>query len=297
MTHIRTGQISEERPINPKKQALILLSQQARDFREKMMREAAEKGNDLEVLHWGGKLVNDIIANWYREQTGAETFKTLKRWNEEGYRVKQGEKAFLLWAKRETVFRKDEEGKQTETEDYRFFPVAYLFSNLQVQPAEVPQMAEEDPATYDGNFPEIELKYKPGTFPRFQVTDSETVFQALKNVINPDTVQLREEFLFLLFNRANICLGWSRLSVGGLTGTAVDGRLIFATALKAGACSVILCHNHPSGNTRPSESDFQITKKLQEAGRILEINILDHIILNGELTGYYSFASEGMMNN
>jgi len=83
------------------------------------------------------------------------------------------------------------------------------------------------------------------------------------------------------------------VSVGGLTGTIVDVRNILQTALKANACSVILAHNHPSGNPNPSEADIQITRRVNEAAKIMDIQVLDHLILLTE--GYYSFADEGRM--
>jgi len=83
------------------------------------------------------------------------------------------------------------------------------------------------------------------------------------------------------------------VSVGGLTGTIVDVRNILQTALKANACSVILAHNHPSGNQNPSDADIQITRRVNEAAKIMDIQVLDHLILLTE--GYYSFADEGRM--
>ena len=138
----QTMQKSEQKPINPKKQGLILLSQKARDFRDAMLRKADAEGDEMGILYWSSRLVNDIIAQWYRDQTGAQLFKTYKQWKEDGQQVRKGETAFLLWAKKEGVFKKDETGKPSDQIDYEFFPVAYLFSNLQVDPAQVPQMEE-----------------------------------------------------------------------------------------------------------------------------------------------------------
>jgi DNA repair protein RadC len=83
------------------------------------------------------------------------------------------------------------------------------------------------------------------------------------------------------------------MSEGGLTGTIADPRRIFNAAISADATSVILCHNHPSGNTNPSSTDIELTKRMISAGKVLEIAVLDHLIL-GE-NKYYSFADEGMM--
>lgn len=102
-----------------------------------------------------------------------------------------------------------------------------------------------------------------------------------------------EEMYLMLLNRANKVLGYSKISEGGITGTVVDTRVIFQIALKTNACSIILGHNHPSGNLKPSDADLKITKNIKEAGKIMDITLLDHIILTDE--GYYSFADEGML--
>ncbi|HOW26020.1 MAG TPA: JAB domain-containing protein [Bacteroidales bacterium] len=102
-----------------------------------------------------------------------------------------------------------------------------------------------------------------------------------------------EEFLVLCLNRANHVLGYSRISRGGIAGTVADPKVIFQIALKANATSLILSHNHPSGNPEPSESDKALTKKLVDAGKVLEIHVLDHVIMTSE--SYFSFADEGIL--
>lgn len=102
-----------------------------------------------------------------------------------------------------------------------------------------------------------------------------------------------EEFWVILLNRSSSIIKKEMISRGGVSGTVVDSKIIFKSAVENLASSVILCHNHPSGNTKPSEQDIQITKKLKEAGKLLEIPVLDHVIMSE--TGYYSFADEGMM--
>ncbi len=94
----------------------------------------------------------------------------------------------------------------------------------------------------------------------------------------------------LLLSRANKVLGFHKVSEGGLSGTVADPKIIFQTALKANSCSIILGHNHPSGNTAPSEADISLTKKLKNAGEFLDLPVLDHIIVTSE--SYYSFADE-----
>ena len=102
-----------------------------------------------------------------------------------------------------------------------------------------------------------------------------------------------EEFRILCLNRANKVLGWACISRGGISGTVADPKVIFQIALKSCASSIILGHNHPSGNLKPSESDMRLTKKLKNAGVSLDLPVLDHIILTSD--EYYSFADEGML--
>jgi DNA repair protein RadC len=102
-----------------------------------------------------------------------------------------------------------------------------------------------------------------------------------------------EEFWILLLNRSNMVMQPVRISQGGLAGTVIDVRLIMKKAIDQLASSVILCHNHPSGSVIPSDTDKEVTKKMAEAGKILDIPVLDHIIV-GE-NNYFSFVDEGML--
>ena len=102
-----------------------------------------------------------------------------------------------------------------------------------------------------------------------------------------------EEFWVLLLNRANKIIDKIKISSGGVSGTVVDPKMLFRTAIMNLASSIILCHNHPSGNKKPSEADIKLTKQLKEAGKFLEIPILDHIIITDQ--DFFSFADEGMM--
>lgn len=102
-----------------------------------------------------------------------------------------------------------------------------------------------------------------------------------------------EEFWILLLNRNNLVLDKIMVSSGGLSGTVIDVRIILKKALDKLACSIILCHNHPSGNLVPSEADKEITRKIKEAGKHMDIPVLDHLIIgNGS---YFSFADEGLI--
>ncbi|WP_339889329.1 DNA repair protein RadC [uncultured Flavobacterium sp.] len=122
-----------------------------------------------------------------------------------------------------------------------------------------------------------------------KITSSKMVFEIMQPIIGELP---HEEFWVLYLNNSNKVIHKSQLSKGGLTGTVVDVRLIFKTAFENNAISIILTHNHPSGKLLPSDADIQITKKIKEASRHLEINVLDHIIITEN--GYYSFNDEGI---
>ena len=142
---------------------------------------------------------------------------------------------------------------------------------------------------------EIQLTYKNkiSNSERPKINCSEDAYKILKENWNQETLELREEFKILLLNRANKVLGMVSISTGGVSGTVADPKLIFSAALKANASGIILSHNHPSGNLKPSEADISLTTKLKHGGTLLEISVLDHVIITEN--GYFSFADEGMM--
>lgn len=109
-----------------------------------------------------------------------------------------------------------------------------------------------------------------------------------------DQIELVEEFYVLFLNRQNRVTGIFQASKGGVAGTVVDAKIVFAAAIKAMATSIILAHNHPSGNVQPSQQDIDLTKKLKRAGETLDITVFDHLILTPH-DGYFSFADEGLM--
>ncbi|WP_339833608.1 DNA repair protein RadC [uncultured Flavobacterium sp.] len=122
-----------------------------------------------------------------------------------------------------------------------------------------------------------------------KITSSKMVFEIMQPIIGELP---HEEFWVLYLNNSNKVIHKSQLSKGGLTGTVVDVRLIFKTAFEHNAISIILTHNHPSGKLLASDADIQITKKIKEASKHLEINVLDHIIITEN--GFYSFNDEGI---
>lgn len=132
-----------------------------------------------------------------------------------------------------------------------------------------------------GSEEEIELK---------KITSSKAIFDIMQPIIGE---LIHEEFWVLYLNNSNKVIYKSQLSKGGITGTVVDIRIVFKTAFEQNAVNIILCHNHPSGILQASDADKQITGKLKEAGKILDINVLDHLIITS--SGYISFADDGIM--
>lgn len=125
------------------------------------------------------------------------------------------------------------------------------------------------------------------------IKDSEGIVNILRKIFNADTIEWTEEFIMICLNRANKVIGYYKVSKGGMSGTIADPKVIFTMALNSGASAIIVAHNHPSGNLQPSQADRQITTKLINAGELLDIKVLDHIILT--TNGYYSFIDEGEM--
>ena len=125
---------------------------------------------------------------------------------------------------------------------------------------------------------------------KIRITCSNDIYQHIK----PQLMDLpKEEFWIILLNRANRIIKKEQISSGGVSGTVADPKIIFKAALDQYASSVILIHNHPSGNLKPSQADINLTKKMKEAGKLLEIPVLDHIIFSD--SGYLSFADEGLL--
>jgi DNA repair protein RadC len=145
--------------------------------------------------------------------------------------------------------------------------------------------------------PEVDLVYKPKIKPSQLpiVNSSYEAYELLKFNWNDGKIDLQEEFKVLFLNRANRVVGIYHVSTGGITGTVADPRLIYTAALKTNCVSIILAHNHPSGNLKPSRADEELTQKIKSAGNFLDIKLLDHIIITSE--NFYSFADEGNLNS
>lgn len=108
----------------------------------------------------------------------------------------------------------------------------------------------------------------------------------------PD-LMIRERMLAIYMNRANRVIAWNLISVGGVSGTVVDVKLVMKGAIDVLASAIVLVHNHPSGNLRPSDADAKLTSKIKEACNVLDMTLLDHLILTEH--SYYSFADNGLM--
>lgn len=147
--------------------------------------------------------------------------------------------------------------------------------------------------TQTNNIAEIELVYKPSISHKPVISSSLDAYNVLIDFYPKETILLQEHFLVAYLNRFNRVLGVMHLSTGGITGTVADIRLIFGTALKAAASSIIISHNHPSGNLKVSERDRDTTTKIRDAGDMLDIKLLDHIIV-GHDSQYFSFSDEGL---
>ncbi len=142
---------------------------------------------------------------------------------------------------------------------------------------------------------EVTLTYRNRTPPaqRIKISGSADAYRILCSSWSENTIELKEDFKILLLNRAHKVLGISVISSGGVSGTLVDPKLIFVTALKANASGIVLAHNHPSGQLTPSSADMALTNKLVSSGKLLEIPIIDHLIIT--TSGYFSFADESLL--
>ena len=138
---------------------------------------------------------------------------------------------------------------------------------------------------------EVKLSYKPKFKNQQKVTCSEDAYRYMLSTYKKGTICYKEYFKVLFLNQAKQVLGYTLISEGGITETSVDVRVILQAALLTNSVAIILAHNHPSGNTKPSRQDMEITKQVKDAARLMRITVLDHLILTD--TGYYSFADKG----
>ena len=140
---------------------------------------------------------------------------------------------------------------------------------------------------------EVELSYVPKIKDSHKVLSSEDAYKYLLSTYKEGTICYKEYFKILMLNQANQVLGYTLISEGGITSTDVDVRVILQAALLTNSVAIILAHNHPSGNMKPSREDIRMTNQIKEAALIMRIRVLDHLILTD--TGHYSFSDEGLL--
>ena len=140
---------------------------------------------------------------------------------------------------------------------------------------------------------EVELTYKSTSRSRNKIYSSEDAYKVLLPTYKEGTICYKEYFKVLLLSQSNQVLGYTLISEGGITETCADVRVILQAALLTNSVALVLAHNHPSGNLKPSRQDMEITKQVKEAAKLMRISVIDHLILTD--AGYYSFADEGLL--
>lgn len=146
--------------------------------------------------------------------------------------------------------------------------------------------------TYTTECPELKAQLSRDKVLKAKIKTSNDAADFFRQVYD-ESIEIYESFFVVYLNQMNNTIGWYKVSQGSITGTLADPRLIMKKGLECLATSMILCHNHPSGNLKPSEADLILTKKLKEAGDFLDIKVLDHIILTTD--SYTSFLDEGLI--
>ncbi|MBC6368028.1 RadC family protein [Algoriphagus sp. AK58] len=143
---------------------------------------------------------------------------------------------------------------------------------------------------------ELKLSYnRTGEYKKYDpIRSSKDVYQILSQVFDPDLMEAREEFVILYLNRANVVIGYYKAFQGGVSAVVADTKLILSMGLKSLASGVILAHNHPSGRVEPSDQDLRLTRRVKEACKLVDLELLDHMIMSAD-NGYYSFADEGKL--
>ncbi|WP_297071314.1 JAB domain-containing protein [uncultured Duncaniella sp.] len=143
------------------------------------------------------------------------------------------------------------------------------------------------------NIPIVKMIYVSDNYDMPQLKCSKDAFKAFRNSYDDGEIGMQEFFKVAYLNRANKLIGIHTVSIGGTASTVVDIKILLSGALTAKAESIMLCHNHPSGNRRPSCMDDNLTKKIVSAAALFEMKVLDHIIITPDPKAYYSYADEG----
>ena len=144
--------------------------------------------------------------------------------------------------------------------------------------------------TYKSTISEYSLKYTKSQIQKTKVTTSESASNVIRKFYFDD-INIYESFFILLLNRANNTTGFAKISQGGTAGTVVDIKIIAKYAVDSLSSAVIICHNHPSGDKRPSDADLNITRRIKDALLLLDVKLFDHIIITEN--DFYSFADNG----
>jgi len=138
----------------------------------------------------------------------------------------------------------------------------------------------------------FELKKIQTEFPSLKITTPDEAADFIRQFYFDD-IEIFESFFILLLNQANKTIGYAKISQGGISGTVIDVRIIAKYAIESLAVSVILAHNHPSGNLKPSQADINMTEKIKDGLKMLDIKVFDHIILSAD--SFYSFEADNML--
>ncbi len=197
-----------------------------------------------------------------------------------------------------------EEQKELRSQiDSNFLEIQSAKKDNEIQPAIKPyrrskkaNILAQEPDLFGGfTIPEYKVmcSMKLKTSQLKEVTSSYDASQYCRSLYEEGTITYKEFFYILFLNRSNKINGFMKVSEGGITGTVADPRIIIQAALMAGASSLILCHNHPSGSLKPSQQDNELTQKVKGAAKYFDIKILDHIIVTDE--DYFSFSKEGLL--
>jgi len=140
---------------------------------------------------------------------------------------------------------------------------------------------------------ELKVSYKTNAAPYGKILTSDNMAEFLKRIWDMDLMEYQEQFCLVCLSRSNHIIGYQFISTGGTAGTVVDCKMIFQSALLTNATSIIVAHNHPSGNLQPSEQDKRLTQRLKDLGKLIDIPLLDHVIVTKD--SYTSFGDQGIL--
>ena len=128
---------------------------------------------------------------------------------------------------------------------------------------------------------------------RMKIMRSNEIYEICKHIFDPDTIEYSEKFVVFFLDRSSKIKGWRKISEGSDCGTVVSSKMVAQAALEMHCSTVVLTHNHPSGSIRPSQCDIELTKKTDQAMRLFDMAVMDHLIIGSSC--YYSFADEGLL--